>query len=77
MGKKLPPCPSVLSVVKTINSPRRTQRNTEKKTSVPLRALCGKKINSQRRTQRYTEKKPIAETVSIEKQIDEWVYKLY
>jgi hypothetical protein len=30
------------SVVKTINSPRRTQRNTEKKTTVPLRALCGK-----------------------------------
>jgi hypothetical protein len=27
---------------KTINSPRRTQRNVEKKTSVPLCALCGK-----------------------------------
>jgi hypothetical protein len=44
---------------------------------VPLRALSGKKINSQRRTQRYTDKKPIAETVSIEMQIDELVYELY
>lgn len=44
---------------------------------MPLRALSGKKINSQRRTQRYTDKKPIAETVSIEMQIDELVYELY
>jgi hypothetical protein len=28
--EKKTPCPSVFSVVKTINSPRRTQRNTEK-----------------------------------------------
>jgi hypothetical protein len=44
----------VLSVVKTINSPQRTQRNAEKKTSVPLCALCGKIINSPRSPQIFS-----------------------
>jgi hypothetical protein len=45
------------SVVKTINSPRRTQRNTEKKTTVPLRALCGKNDKfTTENTEKYRDK---------------------
>jgi hypothetical protein len=46
------------------NIPRRAQRDTEKKNSVPLRALCGKKNKlTTENTERHREKNPPCNSV--------------
>jgi hypothetical protein len=57
-------------VVKTKNSPRRTQRNTEKKTSVPLCALCGKnnKFTTESAEKHKEQKPPSLSAPSVVKQ---------